>query len=172
MNAPVSDRGLGIHARVRAIWVFVVAGVLLSASSGAARASVSRPTGKVDVYFARTGAVSVKLVVLGDVLIGVATRGEVACDDGTRHRQFFTEGVPTEHGLPRVARNGRFHYHQFDPFRQGLPESFEAMEGRLVQGGIRGRVRVWERAAPVDGGRRCGTGGPTGKWEDFLAKRR
>jgi hypothetical protein len=76
------------------------------------------------------------------------------------------------YSLTRIDGKSRFHYREFDPPRQGLPASFEAMYGRVTRNGVRGRIRFWERVDfPGGVSKRCGTLDPRGHWVQFYAKR-
>ena len=145
--------------------------VLISVALPAAARSTPAAPRPFTVYFGRTPTLSVKVVVSGDRVIGVATRGSLVCEHGgARHRQLFAEGVPTDHGLTVIGQGGGFHYRQFEPFYRDLPASFEAMRGRIGEGGVRGRLRYWERTPADEGGDLCGTGRPQGGWVKFLAR--
>jgi hypothetical protein len=144
--------------------------VLVSVVLPAGARSTPAPPRSFSVYLGRTSTLSVKVVVSGDRVIGVATRGSLVCDHGgAHHRQLFVEGVPTDHGFTVIGRGGGFHYRQFEPFYRGLPASFEAMRGRIGAAGVRGRLRYWERAPADAGGNLCGTGAPQGRWIKFFA---
>jgi hypothetical protein len=125
------------------------------------------------IFRVSSPGLTVDLYLSGQKVIGIGNRGTVQCDNGTRHHQLFAEGVPSLHGFPRLNRQGKFHYREYAPYVDGFPASFEGMRGRLVGGGIRGRIRFWEQAIPSRGrpGVRCGTGSPAGKWVAFFAPR-
>jgi hypothetical protein len=165
-NADARGWTRGVRGTLCALLVVGICSGVRAEAAG----STPVPSRRLSTYFARTSTLSVKLVVSGHDVIGVGSRGSVVCDDGTRHWQLFTEGLPTDHGPTIVDQAGNFHYRQFDPFRPGLPESFEAMRARIVQGGIHGRVRLWERAPLGEGGRFCGTRSSRGGWTEFFAR--
>lgn len=161
--------------------ILVLVGSLLSVSSclgttGEAGLSKNADMDAQDeetIFRVSSPGLTVDIYLSGQKVIGIGNRGTVQCDNGTRHHQLFAEGVPSLHGFPRLNRQGKFHYREYAPYVDGFPASFEGMRGRLVGGGIRGRIRFWEQAIPSRGrpGVRCGTGSPAGKWVAFFAPR-
>ena len=128
---------------------------------------------ELEVFIATSSELTIKIWISGRRVIGISDRGVAKCEDGSRRRQLFAEGVPSLHSLTHVNSRGRFHFREYDPRRYGLPASFEAMRGRVDRHGIRGRIRFWERRYLPSGrpGLRCGTVFPAGKWVDFHARR-
>jgi hypothetical protein len=183
--------GYGPDVRTWIIGVVLLA--LIGVASPSAASGGPRGGPPSTVFLAERPDLEVEVGIVGGDVFEVRNHGEVVCDNGTHHRQLFSEGIADPGHRVRIGGKGRFSYHLFLPAEgpavlrpaarritveeveedNPTPAYFEAMRGRVTGNRVIGEIRLWEGPSTVPGKRhaRCGTGSPEGEWLKFVAHR-